>query len=111
MIFHLDDDIFRVVKKGIKNVEVRVNDQKRQNLKIGDTIAFYKRPSDDEMIEVVVTNLKYYNNFEELGNYYPMERLYLRDFNKDAWYDLMKRFYSTEEVIKYGVVAIEFKLK
>ena len=30
MIVHLDEDIFEVVQKGIKNVEVRVNDEKRR---------------------------------------------------------------------------------
>ena len=53
MIIHLDEDIFEVVKYGTKNVEVRVNDEKRRKLKVGDIITFLKRPDDIEKIDAV----------------------------------------------------------
>ncbi len=30
MVFHLDSDIFGIVEQGIKNLEVRVNDEKKK---------------------------------------------------------------------------------
>ena len=42
MTIHLDEDVFKVVKYGTKNIEVRVNDEKRRKLKIGDSITFLK---------------------------------------------------------------------
>ena len=39
-----------------------------------------------------------------------MKRIYLEDTTKDEYINLMKKFYSDEEVEKYGVVAIEFKI-
>ena len=39
-----------------------------------------------------------------------MKRVYLENTSKEDYINLMKRFYSDEEVSKYGVVAIEFKL-
>ena len=40
MFIHLDSDIFDLVKNGKKDVEVRLNDPKRRNLKVGDTLIF-----------------------------------------------------------------------
>ena len=108
MVVHLDNDVFEIVRKGIKDVEVRVNDEKRRKLKVGDTLVFLKRPLDDEEIRATVTALDYYDNFEELVKHYEMKRLYLESYTKEMWLNEMKRFYSNEEQTKYGVVAIGF---
>lgn len=50
MIVHLDEEMFKLVESGIKNVEVRVNDEKRRKLKVGDKLIFLKRPKEDERI-------------------------------------------------------------
>ena len=107
---HLDEDIFEVVKKGIKNVEVRVYDEKRRKMKIGDKIVFLKRPLEQEKINTKITGLKIYNNFNELVKDYSIERLYLDTFTKEEFVKLLGRFYSEEEQEKYGVVAIEFEV-
>lgn len=39
-----------------------------------------------------------------------MDELYLKDYSKEDFINLLKRFYSDEEVSKYGVVAIKFKI-
>ena len=61
MIIHLDADVFETVDKGFKNVEGRVNDEKRQKLKVGDKLIFLKRPDDKEKVEAIVEELAYYN--------------------------------------------------
>ena len=35
MTVHLHKEVFDIVKNGVKNVEVRLNDSKRQKLKVG----------------------------------------------------------------------------
>lgn len=108
MIVHLDEDIFRLVGAGIKDVEARVNDEKRRKLKVGDKLIFLKRPDEDEKIEKIVKKLYYYDNFAELLEHYEMKRLYLDGCTKEEYLHLMSRFYTTEEQEKYGVVAITF---
>ncbi len=108
MVVHLDNDVFEIVRDGIKDVEVRVNDEKRRKLKVGDTLIFLKRPLDDEEIRTTITFLDYYDNFTELVEHYEMKRLYLESYTKEMWLQEMKRFYSDEEQAKYGVVAIGF---
>ena len=110
MIIHLDEDIFEVVKYGTKTVEVRVNDEKRRKLKIGDKITFLKRPDDIEKMDAVIEDLVYYKDFFELVKDYTMDELYLKDYSKEDFINLLKRFYSDEEINKYGVVAIKFKI-
>ena len=109
MKFHLHPDIFDIVKNGSKNVEVRLNDEKRKKLKIGDNISFLKRPNEDEVIEATITALKYFDSFEELIDNYPIENLFLSTYTKDMFLKELERFYSREDQDKYGVVAIEFE--
>ena len=109
MTIHLDEDVFKVVKYGTKNVEVRVNDEKRRKLKIGDRITFLKRPDDKESISAIVEDLVYYKDFNDLVKDYNMEELYLKEYSKEDFLTLLKRFYSDDEINKYGVVAIKFK--
>lgn len=109
MIFHLHPDIFLLVKDGKKDVEVRLNDEKRQKLKVGDKLVFLKRPDEVEKVEAVVEELKYFNNFFEVADYYTMERIHRPELTKDEYVNDMQRFYSEEEQNKYGVVCIKYK--
>lgn len=109
MIIHLDSDIFETVDKGFKNVEGRVNDEKRRKLSIGDKLIFLKRPDEIEKIEAIVEDLVYYKDFNEMIKDYSMKEIYLDKYSKDYYLELIKRFYSDEEINKYGVVAIKFK--
>ena len=108
MEFHLDSDIFDIVDNGSKNVEIRLNDEKRRQLNVGDTLVFLRRPDDIDSVRATITNLVYLNSFEDVFNNYGMKRVYLENTSKEDYINLMKRFYSDEEVSEYGVVAIEF---
>lgn len=110
MIIHLDSDIFEIIENESKNVEIRVNDEKRRKLNVGDTLVFLKRPNDDEELKATVKNLVYFNSFEEVVDNYEMKRIYLDNTSKEEFINLMKRFYTDEIVKEYGVVAIEFEL-
>lgn len=109
MKIHLDSDIFGIIKTGTKDIEVRLNDEKRKKLKVGDTLIFFKRPLDDESVTKKVKKLEYYNSFEELVKHYEMKRIYLDGCSEQKYLELMERFYSKEEQDKYGVVAIIFE--
>lgn len=109
MKVHLHEDIFEIVKKGVKNVEVRVNDEKRRKLKVGDTLIFLKRPLEDEQIRAKVIGLDYYDYFSELVDHYEMKRIYLENYTKERYLQEMSRFYTIEEQTENGVVAIIFE--
>lgn len=110
MEVHLHPEVFDIVCNGLKDVEVRLNDEKRKKLKVGDTLVFLKRPDEVEKITAIVKNLVYFKKFSEVVDYYSMERLYLSSTTNVEYIELMKKFYSDEEVSKWGIVAIEFEL-
>lgn len=96
------------IKSGIKTVEYRLNDEKRQTVAIGDTITFYKLPEKNESIKTIVTDLKYYDTLLEM--YTDTFDLYHKDMY-DTPEDVVKAttYYTEEEVKKYGCVAIFFE--
>ena len=94
-IMRLDKEPFDMINSGIKTVEYRLNDDKRKKIKIGDTITFLKRPEEKEKIVVKVVDLKYYPT--------------LFDMYTDTFFNHLNRYYSEEEIKKYGCVAIFLK--
>lgn len=110
MIVHLHPEIFELVGEDIKDVEVRVNDEKRRKLKIGDTLLFVNRGNEEETIRVEVMDLIYYSSFEDVTKVFPMERIYKAGVSVSDYIALMNQFYSQEEIKKYGIVAIKFRM-
>ena len=110
MEIHLDPEIFGQVKNGTKNVEARVNDEKRRSIQEGDIITVLKRPEEKEALRVRVTQKRVYADFEELASMYPTERLYSPDYTKEQYLALLSKFYSNDEIAEDGVVAIHFEL-
>lgn len=104
----LHEEPFNMIKENTKDIEYRLNDEKRKQIKIGDTITFYKRPLDEEKIKVLVIDLKYYKNLLEM---------YTATFDKDfkgRYKDPQAvvddtPYYSDDEVKRYGCLAIYFK--
>ena len=100
MIIHLDSDIFDLVNNGTKTIEGRVNDEKRRKLSIGDRLIFVNREDDNNIIESIVEDLIYFDNFEEMAQKFDIKYLYKESYTKNDYLDLIKRFYKDEEIKK-----------
>lgn len=100
---------FELIKNGTKDIEMRLFDEKRRELKIGDTIKFTNRTNNEE-IEAIIINLYQYDSFNELYKHFNKIRLGYQN-DEDANPKDMEEYYSREEQDKYGVVAVEIKLK
>jgi ASC-1-like (ASCH) protein len=103
-------EYFDSIKKGKKKVEVRLNDEKRRRIKVGDTIEFIRVPEQNESIKVEVTELRQYESF--LAMY---EDISFKDFDCKGW--TMKEMiegtyeiYTPEQEKKWGTLAISIKL-
>lgn len=108
MRMHLDDLYFEKIKNGTKTIEVRLNDEKRRELKVGDTITFDNRKTG-EKLDVRVKNLYIYKNFEELYKHHDKMSMGYEE-NDVASPSDMRMYYTFEDTIKYGVVAIEIEV-
>ena len=107
-VMRLDGEYFDMIKNGIKTVEYRLNDEKRQQIKKGDMITFYKRPLEEEMLNVEVIDLKYYKNL--LDMYTDTFNNHLKDlYNTPQEVVEDTTFYTQEEINKYGCIAIFIK--
>lgn len=99
---------FDLIKSGIKTIEIRLNDEKRQLLKENDIIEFENRTTGDK-IKTKIIYLHKFNNFFELYQKFDKVSLGYRA-DEDADYRDMEKYYSIEEQEKYGVVGIEISL-
>lgn len=109
MVFNmnLQDNFFNMVRNNSKTLEVRLLDDKRKALKIGDTIIFSN--SSNQTIHVTIISLSIYNNFEELlQNNNPVEIGLINSSKKDTIEQLYS-IYPEEKCYQYKVLAIKFK--
>ncbi len=104
---NLQKSPFEKIRGGTKTIELRLNDEKRQQIKIGDEIEFSMRDNPEEKILTKVTNLLYYPTFKDLFQNLPPEAT--GSDSQEDW-KLMYTFYSEEDEKKYGVVGIRLKL-
>ena len=104
---NLYPESFDTIKAGSKTVEMRLFDEKRRKLSVGGLIVFAKTKSKEELIAEIV-ELKQFDSFESLYVDYKKTDLGYKD-DELAKPEDMLAYYSTEEIKKYGVVAIELK--
>lgn len=99
---------FEAIKSGKKDIELRLNDEKRQRLQLGDTITFSKLPDQTETIAAEVVGLLHYASFAALVEDFAPERVGGTD--KTSIVEGMMEYYSKEEQTQSGVVGIKLKL-
>ena len=99
---------FEKIKSGKKTMELRLYDEKRQLLNIGDTITFTNMENSEELT-VKVIGLHRFDSFKDLYNNID-KKLIGYDENEVVDPNHMNEYYSIEEQEKYGVLAIEIKL-
>jgi uncharacterized protein with HEPN domain len=104
----LDLEAFDLIETRAKTVEMRLNDEKRKKLNIGDLIVFKNLGNKKELI-VEIIDLKPFHSFDELYAKYPKKLLGYKE-NEIANPIDMHKYYSDTEIKKYGVLAIEIRL-
>lgn len=103
----LNNEPFECIKNGTKTMELRLNDEKRKLLTVGDYIEFTNRVTNEKLLVEVIDLFKY-NSFEELYKHFnKIEMGY--SINEEANPKDMENYYSKEEQEKYGVLGIKIK--
>lgn len=103
----LQEKYFNYIKNGTKEYEIRLNDEKRRNIKKCDFVLFQKEPLLKESIIVKIDDILYYDNFYELLNNISTELLADSSITKESLYKDLEKFYPIEKQKEYGVVAIK----
>ena len=102
---HLHSTPFKKILSGKKRVEVRINDEKRQQIKVGDQITFVSRDDQSSKILVEVTQILKTKSFFEIFRVLNVGETEENLLQKET---AMHEYYSREEEIKYGVIGISF---
>lgn len=105
----LKNDPFRKILTGSKTIELRLYDEKRQLVKVGDRIEFTNLEDPSQKILTEVKALHLFDTFAEMFRVLPPSAM---GFEPGEKVDpkVMEHYYSTEEQGIYGTVGIELFL-
>ena len=98
---------YNMLKSGTKTIELRLYDDKRKNIKIGDYIEFANNSDADDKFTAQVINLHRAGNFVEL-----CKKIDCRNAGfatQDELIKVLEEFYSLDRQNELGVVGIEIK--
>ena len=102
---------FDNIARGIKTIELRLYDEKRRRIKVGDEIVFTHSKDFARTLHCRVIALHIFPSFEELYSTLPLLKCgYTEDDIDTAAPADMDLYYSKEKQEKYGVVGIEIEL-
>ena len=103
----LYDEPFRAMKEGGKDIEMRLYDEKRRNLNVGDVLEFTNLSTGEKLTREVIA-LAPFDSFESIYASFPKTRLGYAE-NEEANPSDMLRYYSQDRIDEYGPIAIFLK--
>ena len=106
----LADEPLDMIVSGKKIVEVRLNDEKRREISVGDIVIFYRKSHITDMCAVTVVGLRRYDNFLPLFSSERLADTGCMDMTAEQAAYSMYKYYTPDQEEMAGVLAIEIKL-
>lgn len=106
----LYEEYFYDIKSGNKQVEVRLFDEKRKNISLGDIIEFVILPKQENTLQVRVVELKNYSTFHELYKDIPFEEMGCEGWTMEKMLEGTYDIYTPDQVLKWGALAIRIQV-
>lgn len=107
----LTADPFERIRSGRKTIEVRLYDEKRKEISLGDTISFLKLPDLSETVETKVVGLSRFKSFRDLYSVFGTEPFgHQPDMTVEEQVLGMRDAYSEEQEKKFGVLGLHLQL-
>lgn len=108
---NLTPEPLELIRSGRKTIELRLYDEKRKAIRVGDTITFTNTEDQEDTLTVSVEDLYLFDSFEELYKELPLiECGYTEDDIDTASPSDMDIYYPKEKQAQYGVVGIKVKV-
>ncbi|MCH5300962.1 MAG: RNA-binding protein [Ruminococcus sp.] len=108
---NLNPSPFYMIKSGEKTIELRLNDEKRRLLNVGDEIEFINTEDDKQKLLTEIVAMHHFKSFEVLYKNLPLLKCgYTQEDIANAKASDMDIYYSKEKQSKYGVLGIEIKV-
>ena len=99
---------FKAIESGLKDIEMRLYDDRRKKIKVGDIIMFTNTETDEKMF-VEILNLYRFKDFKELYNNFDKNRLGYKE-DEIANPSDMEKYYTKELINQFGVLGIEIQV-
>ena len=110
-ILNLNPQPFAMIADGYKTIELRLWDEKRSQIQVGDALVFIHTEDATKTLTAKVTALYRFSDFAALYAALPLDKCgYLPEELATASPADMNVYYSTERQAQYGVVGIEIAL-
>lgn len=106
----LQPALYYAMLNGTKRIEIRLNDEKRKQIKISDIIEFLKEPDLKESFQTKVIGLLHYNSFADMFQDFDICLLAGETMTKEELMSALEQFYSKEKQAQYGVLGIRVEL-
>ena len=98
---------YNLLKSGQKTIELRLFDEKRQKIKVGDEIIFSDLSDPNDTLKAIVLNLYHAESFDALCHIIsPTQAGFSTPQDLIA---VLQEFYTPEDQQKFGVIGIEIK--
>ena len=104
----LQPEYFGYISSGSKRIELRLNDEKRQRIKINDQIIFLNEKTKDKLI-THVNKIHKEKSFVELFKNFDISLLASKNKTKEELLNELSKFYTKEKQEKYGVLGIQIE--
>ena len=105
---NLQPKYFDFIKDGSKRIELRLYDEKRSQIQLGDIIEFSK--SENDKLKAEVIGLLRYNSFKDLFEDFDISILADASMTKDELLNVLSKFYTPEKQAQYGVIGIRLRI-
>ena len=106
----LQPKYYEYMLNGTKRIEIRLFDEKRQQISIGDTIKFLNEAELTENFKVKTIGLLRYNSFEDMFKDFDISVLADKSMTKEELMQVLEQFYTKEKQKQYGVLGIRIEL-
>ena len=110
VIMKLQPEFFEKIKNGEKTYEIRLNDEKRQQINIGDIVVFKKEPDCYEGVVCKVLEKRFFPNFAQMSQVMSLKDLGFDGKNAEQVEQILYTYYSSEEEQMYGVVVMKIQV-
>ena len=101
---------FEKIASGEKTVEMRLMDEKRQNIRAGDLIIFTCEEEPLRQVTVEVVSIRAFADFASLAECCGVRAVGFDGADANTVGSYMKGIYGEEALQRYGAAAIEVRL-
>ena len=105
---NLQPKYYDYIKNGTKRIELRLFDEKRKKIQLGDEVEFSK--SESEKFTAKVVGLLRYESFERLFEDFDINILADASMTKAELLEALNTFYAPEKQKELGVIGIRLEV-